>query len=324
MSQQFSDDVLELSRIVNSSNTSIPNKSSVSTDLSFTEIEKHMSLNSAQIPYGSFQLDNEIHPHHKDHINIELPTDLNIDFLTEPREGSHISAESCGSYNSSPESSFPYTPVDSLDSCTSGSMIEQEIGDVDKHKDITLGNYSDPNNEKNAVDRSLLSNFSLDQEIEQIVSATTDFKDENISTKDISNEKLLKRSFHNNSNKKNKDKISLHKRQKISEPLGQENKYLQCFSILRTNYLSLCESYNQMVDKLSACEEENKRLKNQSINLDQEKDQWKIDKDRILLEREEMKSMLDSLLHEVIILRRKENENIVNSSMRKIVLPDNM
>ena len=85
----------------------------------------------------------------------------------------------------------------------------------------------------------------------------------------------------------------------------QNQKLLKCFSSLRNNYLSLCSSYNELVDKLESVEQENQILIEQSKLNNGNEEQWKIEKERFMLEREDMKSMLDALLHEVTILRRK-------------------
>ena len=74
---------------------------------------------------------------------------------------------------------------------------------------------------------------------------------------------------------------------------------------MRNNYLSLCSSYNELVDKLESVEQENQILIEQSKLNNGNEEQWKIEKERFMLEREDMKSMLDALLHEVTILRRK-------------------
>lgn len=88
----------------------------------------------------------------------------------------------------------------------------------------------------------------------------------------------------------------------------EKGKLLKCFKTLRNNYLSLCESYNDVVDRLNGSEKERKMLAAKTVNSETEKEDWKIEKDRILLEREDMKAMLDALLHEVTILRRKDRE----------------
>jgi hypothetical protein len=313
--------------------------SSFSKELSFSELEKQMNLNASQIPCN-FQINNsEIPSQSKDHINIEIPNDLNIDFLSESRERSQFSSTNSGTYESSPESSFPYTPVDSLESCTTGSIIENETytRSVDRNDEVIQENITykeiNLNTETNTISsQPFLSDLSLDQEIEQIIKNPLDSSFKNINfSNTIENsgskneilkpKKILKRVY---ANENNIDNIEAKKQKLSSVSINQENKFLRCFSILRTNYLSLCESYNDLVDKLSASEEENRKLRSQSINLDAEKEQWKIDKDRILLEREEMKAILDSLLHEVTILRSKENQHDINFNSRKTkALDDN-
>ncbi|VEU19641.1 DEKNAAC100034 [Brettanomyces naardenensis] len=63
------------------------------------------------------------------------------------------------------------------------------------------------------------------------------------------------------------------------------NKFLKCFSILRTNYLNLCSTYNGVLVKYNDSQAERAKLKVQN---------------------EELKALMDGLLHEVNILRSRE------------------
>lgn len=326
-------------------------------EIKFSDLEKQLNINAAQISPYHFQLNNQ-QLHNPQSLCNSLMTDNNpeigLDTHLQSRDGSQFSITS--SYESSPESNFPYTPMDSLDSCTTSSVTGNDVTkksetleesvfrahflETNKNSNEIEIEYNDKNVESGdpfvqnmdktayvsvksdislGENKFLLDEFELDQEINKLISGPPDLSfDEECQTgdktqntiagtiQDIESAPQKRSSTHLDdavtepSAKSKKPKIE------TKVPGTPDNKFLRCFSILRSNYLSLCESHNELVDRLDAMEQENKKLIEKSNEKEQE--EWKIDKDRFLLEREEMKAMLDSLLHEVTILRRKTRD----------------
>ncbi|GAV29050.1 hypothetical protein PMKS-002529 [Pichia membranifaciens] len=251
-------------------------------------------------------------------------------------------AHATGSYDSSPESNFPYTPVDSLESCTTDSNIDNELAKNIKAElfdniHILDDRYNVQINTSNADNTAgnpeiLLSDDILDKEIEQIISAPLDvqidsiYSTENERSVDNNQAQLNrhKRAYSVVRGTPTEDTLDRTKKRKVEGTKPQssqkETKFLKCFSILRANYLSLCNSYNEVLDKLSTAETENQILSQRLASKENEKEQWKIDKDRFLFEREDMKAMLDGLLHEVTVLRRKERQNKMRSTIGNMML----
>ncbi|QPG75050.1 hypothetical protein FOA43_002390 [Brettanomyces nanus] len=73
--------------------------------------------------------------------------------------------------------------------------------------------------------------------------------------------------------------------EKLKTRPRQENKFLKCFSYLKTNYLNLCSTYNCLLVKYDNSEAEKVKLK---------------------IQNRELKGLMDGLLHEVNVLRAKE------------------
>ncbi|GMG55891.1 unnamed protein product [Ambrosiozyma monospora] len=74
---------------------------------------------------------------------------------------------------------------------------------------------------------------------------------------------------------------------KTNKSPQEENKFLKCFSFLRTNYLSICSSHNSLLAMYNNSEIERVKLK---------------------VENEEMKGLLDAALHELNVLRNNERK----------------
>ncbi|KAG0688750.1 PAX-interacting protein 1 [Pichia californica] len=271
-----------------------------------------------------------------DYMNSELST----------RSSSTERSHGILSYDSSPESNFPYTPIDSLESCTTDSTIETDLMKTLKTELLnteSLNNTVLENSKISNSEKFRLSDDLLDKQIEQIISAPINVqidsiyssndgqnnqslvtKQEQMTQQQIQRDQYqtntLKRTIENSNNTvsyKNK-KARIDENQ--SSDFIQENKILKCFSILRTNYLSLCTSYNEILDKLSDVETENKSLLKKIEDKENEKEEWKANKDRLYLEREDMKAMLDGLLHEVTILRRRERQSRKCSTIGEMML----
>ncbi|AWU75446.1 uncharacterized protein C5L36_0B06910 [Pichia kudriavzevii] len=318
----------------------------------------------------------------------EKMVNINSQLHSDSLERTNNSNNSSREYESSPESNFPYTPIDSLESCTSNSSVGHEmIQSIDDHGifrshildddfsskvDIFINNtetntgnellqndkecVNPLHNDKidleqdNTTGKFLIDDFELDKEIEQMIysfngrpksihpepgleknvhiPSVAVSKSQELSKKPNDGRQLesvlpaqaqfprKRANSSNNSTKKNEGtkrrknktgKPNAQPQNSISSSSNEENKFLKCFSILRTNYLSLCESYNKVLDKLEFVEEQNKALleKTKAVS-DSEREKWKMEKDRFLLEREDMKAYLDGLLHEVTVLRQRE------------------
>ncbi|ODQ45494.1 hypothetical protein PICMEDRAFT_13209 [Pichia membranifaciens NRRL Y-2026] len=327
-------------------------------NLLFSDLEKQMNLNAAQIHPTHFSIE-DIQSHrtrreqHTQQVqqdyqtqksipDIHSKTNFNINSVISSRSYHQDLTHATGSYDSSPESNFPYTPVDSLESCTTDSNIDNELAKNIKAElfdDIHIldDRYNVQINTSNADNTAsdpeiLLNDDILDKEIEQIISAPLDVQIDSLySTENerlaVNNQAQLnphKRAYSVVRGTPTEDTLDRTKKRKVEETKTQssqkETKFLKCFSILRANYLSVCNSYNEVVDKLSTVEAQNKILSQNLATKENEKEQWKIDKDRFLFEREDMKAMLDGLLHEVTVLRRRERQNKMRSTIGNMML----
>lgn len=347
------------------------NQLNLQSNLIFSDIEKQMNLSASQLAF-------EHNPQNSSN-NFNIDTNSGVSLRSESLDRSQMGS----SYNSSPESNFPYTPVDTLDSSATTTSLNLENNLVKNVKEALLdeedilaleskihnnpGQLSDEESQHhNTVENPtfLLNDDLLDKQIEQIISAPVDHSldllvnkkevtslpidldsediltsSEQIETKskveshikdkqNIAEEKSLKRShaeFSSNSEDIHLKGINNNKKVKreesrVKETPAKDNKFLKCFSILRSNYLSLCSSYNEILDKLSATEAENKILKEKTEAEEREREQWEMDRYRYELEREDMKAMLDGLLHEVTVLRNKERKRKVKSTIGEMML----
>ena len=327
-------------------------------NLLFSDLETQMNLNAAQIHPTHFPID-DIQSHrtrrvqHTQQVQHDYQTqksipdmnsknNFNISSVMSSRAYPQDPTHATGSYDSSPESNFPYTPVDSLESCTTDSNIDNELAKNIKAElfdniHILDDRYNVQINTSNADNTAgnpeiLLSDDILDKEIEQIISAPLDVQIDSIysteNERSVDNNQAQfnphKRAYSVVRGTPTEDTLDRTKKRKVEETKPQsslkETKFLKCFSILRANYLSLCNSYNEVLDKLSTAETENQILSQRLASKENEKEQWKIDKERFLFEREDMKAILDGLLHEVTVLRRKERQNKMRSTIGNMML----
>lgn len=325
--------------------------------LLFSEIEKQMNMNAAQIQPTHYPTNNnqshqirrtqqgeqtqQVFLTQKGASDASIKDEIDVNSVLYARPYPQDLSQITGSYDSSPESNFPYTPVDSLESCTTDSNIDNELAknikaelfddmhilDDRYNVQINTGNENKVTNNP----EPLLSDDILDKEIEQIISAPLDVQIDHIYSTDTKSpevrqlqQKPSKRTYLAANDTRKEDTLDRTKKRKFeqteSSSSAKESQYLKCFSILRANYLSLCNSYNEVLDKLSTVETENESLSKRLKTKENEKEQWKIDKDRFLLEREDMKAMLDGLLHEVSVLRRKERQNKMRSTVGNMML----
>lgn len=286
----------------------------------FTDIEKHIDLHSIDLSKSQLEIDIDFKKDNGNSLVNNIASDaklgLNEDFQ-----------RTC-SYNSSPESNFPYTPIDSLESCTSGSNDELDfksfndnLFDNNKQNEFSFDNDSKPNNTiffndtffDSEIEKmmSISNNTNNEHQDESFDSTINNKKIEKSQRNKINETSIVHSSFEdhnktNNISKISKNHIPRHNKSDVTN--SREKKLLKCFSILRTNYLSLCDSYNNLLDELESTEIEKNMFTSKCYEMEKDKKQWQFEKERLLLEREDMKSILDGLLHEVTTLRVESNK----------------
>lgn len=303
-------------------------------ELLFSDLEKQMNMNSVQIPTNFLSDKEQKRQNFTNNAQLQKHDEFDINSTLNSRSQSRDSSHLTNNYDSSPESNFPYTPIDSLESCTTDSNTDDDL--VKNLKDDLFNNTDSLENHfNNTISNDLyFDDNMLNKEIEQIISAPVEVQIDSVQK--IENDSSNITDSHNlESLKRTNENLELStdfeissKRRKIvhlenlssDTEIEDNNKFLKCFSVLRTNYISLCESYNDLLDKLEFTESENRLLVDKFNQIENEKEQWKIDKDRVLLEREDMKSMLDGLLHEVTVLRHRERKNKVRSTIGEMMI----
>lgn len=236
-------------------------------------------------------------------------------------------------YNSSPDSNFSCTPVDSLGSCTSESTVGHELAELSEH---ILGNPSVKghlvhrlDNLKNSVNKNqnhldyieaddtekfLFDQLSIDKEIEEMMSSSCAFANDSNNPQPITSIKRNSSEDLDFTRKEKKQKILV--KPQVREPeVKYDSDLRKCFSILKSNYLKLCQTHNQVIEELNETKKETYQLRTALRQLITEKDRLENDKDRFLLKGAEMKATLDSLLHEITSLRAKLRGNKINCTI---------
>lgn len=241
------------------------------------------------------------------------------------------------SYDSSPDSNFSYTPSDSLGSCTSESTVGQELVELNdqifnnkpsskihsnSHEFSQNTNHHTDNPRiaphLDTTEKFMLEQFSIDKEIEQMITSSTVSSLPSLSTShiELTSPTLVSNkrpSSHLEGNVKKSKRCC--NQEKVLQSNLELTKIRKCFSVLKSNYIELCETHNSVVDRLAKSEKENCILRSTLNNTITEKEKLEDDKDRFQLKNEEMKAILDSLLHEIITLRSKSTNNKLNCTL---------
>lgn len=209
--------------------------------------------------------------------------------------------------NSSPNSNFSCTPTESVSSCTSESTLGNDLNEVsdvlptspEPHLPNILADSYDTDNEcqmnsaeVDAAEKFFLEQFNIDGEIDKMIlsSCTPQIHSMNCSKK--------RSALSNISGNYKKQKI-------IQEPNFNDSNLRKCFSKLKSNYLSLCQTHNHLLEDYNKTKHQNRELRRALDDLITEKEILENEKDCYLLEREDMKAAMESLLHEVTTIRAK-------------------
>ncbi|TID29184.1 hypothetical protein CANINC_002141 [Pichia inconspicua] len=213
--------------------------------------------------------------------------------------------------NSSPNSNFSCTPIESVSSCTPEATLTSELNEIyDSLPTMNTMKHSinnDPNDnvqtqidnkyqmnniEVDAAEKFFLEQFSIDEELEKIISSPSNPLNQSVENE---TEKFTSSNISRNSKKR---KVS-------NEPAVDNSSLRKCFSKLKSNYLSLCQTYNRLLDDYNKTKHQNKELRRALDDAITEKEILENEKDYYLVEREDMKAAIESLLHEVTIYRSK-------------------